>query len=642
MLTNTLSSLAILKVNIDHGTNYLDYLRPFILHVLIEERPEHVTVSIVSELILSHFGLKIPEPVVSIVLRRIARRRFLNRDHGIYQITSALPDPGMGPKMADADRHIRAITSDIRQFSQGTTNPIVDDEAAVTAVCAFLAEFDIACLRSYLRGTTIPVLRGIHKTDVVLVSQYVQKIQRTYPSRFDSFIKIVQGHMLANALLCPDLRKAPSHYRNVTFYIDTPLLVPLLGLEGDMKQGAARELFTLVRYLGGKIATFSHSQEELYSVLCGAAAYLERPDGRGEIVYEARRRQTTRSDLLLFAESIGDKLRAENINVEDTPKYIPDLQIDEPIFERSLDDKVLYYNPNAKRYDIDSVRSIYVLRGTNSARRLETSGAVLVTSNSGFAKAAWEYGQQFASSRDVSSVITDFTLANMAWLKAPMEKPSVPTTQLLAFSYAALNPSNNLWSKYLNEIDRLREGGSITERDHQLLRSSPLVYEELMHMTLGEEAALTSETITDTLDRVTAEIREEGADRLNVERREHQDTRDALNRQEERSRKMVEASYVRCRKRANRWTWIISIIFAGLLAAGSGYSLLLPTGIQVTKGLAIAGIGALVVMSVMTVLSLVRGATVRGLHGWIFGRLLGWFIRRESKIMGVDLTQFSS
>lgn len=175
MLTNTLSSLAILKVNIDHGTNYLDYLRPFILHVLIEEKPEHVTDSIVSKLILSHFGLKIPEPVVNIVLRRIARRRFINRDHGIYQITSALPDPGMGPKMADADRHIRAITSDIRQFSQGTTNPIVDDEAAVTAVCAFLSEFDIACLRSYLRGTTIPVLRGIHKTDVVLVSQYVLK-----------------------------------------------------------------------------------------------------------------------------------------------------------------------------------------------------------------------------------------------------------------------------------------------------------------------------------------------------------------------------------------------------------------------------------------------------------------------------------
>lgn len=470
MLTNTLSSLAILKVNIDHGKNYLDYLRPFILHVLIEENPEPITDSIVSELILSNFGLKIPERVVGTVLRRIARRGFINRKHGRYRITSVIPDPGIAPKMADAERHIRAVTRELQEFSQGTTNLIADDEAAVTAICAFLAEFDIACLRSYLRGTTIPDLHGTHKTDIALVSQYVQKIQQTSPSSFESLIKIVQGHMLANALLCPDLRSAPSHYRNVTFYIDTPLLVQLLGLEGDMKQRAVRELFTLVRRMGGDVAIFSHSQDELYRVISGAAAHLDSPDGRGAIVYEARRKQTTKSDLLLLAESVDDKLRAADVNVEDTPKYIHDYQIDERLFEQFLDDEVSYYNPKAKLYDINSVRSIYVLRGTNSARRLETSIAVLVTSNGGFAQAAWGYGQQYESSQDVSSVITDFTLANMAWLKAPMEEPSVPKTRLLAFSYAALDPPVNLWNKYLNEIDRLKDGESITERDHLVLK----------------------------------------------------------------------------------------------------------------------------------------------------------------------------
>ena len=40
MATNTLTSLAILKVNIDQGKDYLDYLRPFILQVLVEQKPE--------------------------------------------------------------------------------------------------------------------------------------------------------------------------------------------------------------------------------------------------------------------------------------------------------------------------------------------------------------------------------------------------------------------------------------------------------------------------------------------------------------------------------------------------------------------------------------------------------------------------
>ena len=39
MSTNTLTSLAILKVHVDQGKDYLDYLRPFILEVLIETQP---------------------------------------------------------------------------------------------------------------------------------------------------------------------------------------------------------------------------------------------------------------------------------------------------------------------------------------------------------------------------------------------------------------------------------------------------------------------------------------------------------------------------------------------------------------------------------------------------------------------------
>ena len=40
MSTATLTSLAILKVNLDQGNDYLDYLRPFILQVLVEHKPD--------------------------------------------------------------------------------------------------------------------------------------------------------------------------------------------------------------------------------------------------------------------------------------------------------------------------------------------------------------------------------------------------------------------------------------------------------------------------------------------------------------------------------------------------------------------------------------------------------------------------
>ena len=50
-----------LKVHVDRGQDYLDYLRPFILQVLVAHTPDPVTGAIVRDLIRSDFGLEIPD-----------------------------------------------------------------------------------------------------------------------------------------------------------------------------------------------------------------------------------------------------------------------------------------------------------------------------------------------------------------------------------------------------------------------------------------------------------------------------------------------------------------------------------------------------------------------------------------------------
>ena len=364
--TATLTSLAILKVNVDQGKDYLDYLRPFVFQVLVEHKPDPITNGVVSGYIGEKFGLVIPERTVEIVLKRISKNHAIERKDHVYRITGDLPDPQITAKQAEAKRHIDAVVSGLQQFSQDGGKPISNPDHAVVAICAFLAMFDVTCLRAYLRGTTIPQLEGTHHTDTVLVSDYVQHVQRTDPERFNSFLILVQGHMLANALLCPDLQNVSATYRELTFYLDMPLLVQRLGLEGDSKQNASRELIDLLTELGGKIVAFSHSRQELHDVLRAAAGNVGSPHGRGLIVREARKRGTTRSDLLLLAESIDDKLGESGIEVEDTPRYIEALQIDEAVFEQILEDEVSYYNPRAKEYDINSVRSIYAIRGNTT------------------------------------------------------------------------------------------------------------------------------------------------------------------------------------------------------------------------------------------------------------------------------------
>ncbi len=252
MSTATLTSLAMLKVNIDQGEDYLEYLRPFVLQVLVDRNPELVTDQIVTDYIREQFGLEIPQRTVQIVIKRLSRNYPLKKVKGVYQITGSLPDPGLAIKQREAELHIDAVVSGLIEFSKGSSKVISDPENAIIAICAFLSEFDILCLRAYLRRTTIPSLEGTHNTDIVLVSEYVISLQKSDPERFDSFLRVVQGHMLANALLCPDLRSSPSTYKGVTFYFDTPLLIQRLGVEGEAKQAATTELIRLLVSSGGR------------------------------------------------------------------------------------------------------------------------------------------------------------------------------------------------------------------------------------------------------------------------------------------------------------------------------------------------------------------------------------------------------
>ena len=637
MNTATLTSLAILRVQIDHGGDYLDYLRPFILQVLTDHDIDPISSGVVCRLLREQFGLEIPERTVELVLKRLSKRYPIKRTNYVYQKTGTLPDPQVKPKQAEAERHIESLVHGLREFSQGTVTPIDSDDNAIDAICSFLAEFDVICLRAYLRGTAIPQLVGTHPGPVILVSSYIQHLRRSSPERFESLMVLVQGHMLANALLCPDLEHLSPTYKNVTFYFDTPLLLHALGLEGEPRKDAACDVIQLLNQLGGKVAAFSHSCEELRRVLRAVGGSLDSSTTPTLIVREARKGGLTRSGLVLLSESIDERLDEVGVHVETTPRYQAAFQIDEEIFGDALNDEVSYQNPKAKEDDINSVRSIYVLRANNPAPSIEKAGAVFVTSNTSFAKAAWEYGKQHESSRDVSSVITSFSLANVAWLKAPMGAPSVPRTQVLAFAYAALQPSSELLNKYMKEIDRLEAEASISQRDHQVLRSSPLAYDELMNLTLGEDSALTEDTVMQTLQRASDDIRKEESAKLVAEQEAHQTTRQDLESSREQSEDVRRRIHWKCQRTASLQARMITYLLGSLMLADLGAAVILPFVGSATLALVVVPI--VLAAGFLAFVSRWYGISVKEirqrLHNWLLHRLL----KREAANLGIDMDE---
>jgi hypothetical protein len=550
-----------LKVRIDDGKDYLEYLRPYVLQVLVEAPPDIISDAQISSQLRKLSGLEIPHRTVQLVLQRIAKDGYLKKADGVYKIIKDISVKNITAERAAAVRHITAVTHELTIFAEQGANLKITEEMASECLIAFLSQFSIPCLKSYLRGTTLPIINSQDDWQITLVSQFVNSLT-TKPELFESFMTLVQGHMIANALLCPDLQHAPKSYKDVTFYFDTPLLIQLLGLEGIPEKIAVKELVELVQRLGGKIAYFSHTFDELVTAINSSAGFIDSPHGRGTIVDEARKSGLTKSDLIMVAQAASETFESLNIMPQATPPYDRKnfkFEISEEVFSNVLSDEVNYHNPRARDYDIKSVRSIYILRHGALPNSLERAGAVLVTNNTGFSSAAYEYGKKIEQSREVSAVITDFSLANTAWLKAPPGAPSLPRKEVLAFAYAALRPSKEFWNKVLDTAEKLEKTGKISPREHLLLRSSYHAQDSLMQLTLGQDTALTEKSIRDTLSQVTAELRKEEAEKLKLSEASRIKAEEELAKKTDETEEIKQKVFWRCDRKAAREAFALSI-----------------------------------------------------------------------------------
>jgi len=271
----------------------------------------------------------------------------------------------------------------------------------------------------------------------------------------------------------------------------------------------ANEMLHLLLKANAFPAVFTHNLEEVKRILKNAE---KDPDyqytGYGNVVSSLTEIGKTQSDIALIRAGLEEKLESLKISIDDYPPYDEHLlQIDEEKLSEEMKVAKLFYRHSvAQKADINSVRSIFVLRKGSKPKRVEDCGHIMVTNNGAFARAAYNYGINHEEFKSMSPIITDVSITNILWLKSPMDFPELPKHLITANCYAALRPSPELWSNFLEEIKKLESSGKITTQQHTFLRYELRVRDELMNLTLGDETALSNHQIYKILDRYEQEI----------------------------------------------------------------------------------------------------------------------------------------
>lgn len=630
-------SLAIYKVNYDtHGADVIENFVPFVREVLATTLQDPVQPEFVKEQLWEQYRLDVPIHGVLAILRRMVRRRMLRQDHKlILRIPGMIaPAADFANRRASALRQYNAVISKLKEFCAKKGKTWTDEEAG-EALLSYLNQYAIQCLNVAVRSTVLAPAQLTPRHSAYWVNAFIRDVQESDEESFNYLTTVVKGSMLTNAIYCPDLDQLGRKFKKTAFYLDTKFVLRLLGYEGPLAQAPCGELVALLKSEGGQLFVFEQTRDEIRRVLdwCGRTLGGIRPANTAHRPVLDHFLATGRkeSDIILYSEQLEASILKLGITITPGPHRVPRYQIDELKLATAIDEALHYRSEWAREHDVACIAAIFMLRAGRNPIAFEDTPAVFVTTNTVFAKTVFQFAQRDDYPHRTPACVGDYDLTNLVWVKRPLAAPDLPRKQIMANCYAALEPSHDLWEKYVTEVDKLRESGEIDAREHAALRYSIQARQELVDLTQGDLSEYKPGNAMQILDRLREDSRAEGlriADEANA-------------RAESAEEEMIklQETVADARKTRQRTAQLIAAVLAKSVFWGAYMLLVISTAISVRLAIADAPTwrASWVMVLAQAILLVVGFASfaldttlpklVRSLELWLAPRVLAWLDR---------------
>lgn len=647
-MNSSLFGLAVIKVNWDHKHHdYIDILVPMVAECIRENQYTVVSLPELQQHFQLLFGLRLPQHVLKSVVKRMRSRRLVRlANRAYYPVYAKLNELNFSPVRHLVTRMHNDLVDTIRRFVLHHFELEWSEEDAEIALQSYLSERDQMIHSSLIvPASTQPALGARY-----IVAEFVRHVVDNESPEAEYLDTIVKGSMLANAIFLTEPCNQQMRFRETDVYLDTPILMNALGYNGEPRQIPCVELLDLVRSAGGRLRCFSHTGDEIRGILHAHASSLQQSNlsnAYGPAFEFFLSQGYSASDVELRAVNLEAELTELHVNIVDKPRYVPEYVIDESGLESALIDKVKYSRSAALRHDVDCISAIARLRQGRSPRRLEDCRALFVTQNASLAWASQDFfSREYPHA--VPPCVTDYTLTSLLWLKLPSVVPDLPMKRLIANCYAAIQPDGELWSKYLEEVERLKQSGDYTADDYYTLRCSLHAKNALMECTLGVEEAFAEGVVHEVLsiakDRIAAEARRDAEKELKAEREKRIEAEQVASDAARKVKNMQERVSSIAAALASRIVYVLRVFLGIALAMGGAMPLLenlLKERVDLTRLKWISGCIALWI--VYSYLSTVHGVTVNEMFAGLRARLESWIAScLFAGLLGLDLQSVDS
>lgn len=621
-----LTTMALAKAQVDEGKDYVSNFEPIALEqIRTWPAGEGVEPHRLAKAISEAWSLPtFPSAVGKILRNELATAGYLTKvgDEFFPNPQELLKVTSLESQRESMLKEMDSLAGAAVKFAKRRHDVEWSKEDALEALDSLVRDF----------GADIALKRG---ADVQLADEgammiahgFVLDASESDSESFSYLEHMIRGEMILSALYFDDVGSMSSRMEGLRAFLDTPVVLQLLGLADNSSCQASTEMLELMRD-EFRISTwiFPHTMEEILGVLDGLQDSLRGSTEIGADQTKSRFRETveilvkrgsTAGDIATLQANLEQTLIGMGVRVYEMPAREEAGHCDEGKMTEVLQEVVEYKSRNTRDKDVASLSALDRIRANTRPRNLTQANSIFVTNNPKLIRASERFFREEKVAAPVPHAIDETVLTSQLWVRSAHPRPDLPAHLLLADCFAALSPSEELWNRWIHYLEKLRAEDELTEE--QVLR---LVYEthartSLYQETAGDPAAIDESTVNAVLDdsdrRIRAEAESETASEreLRIKAETRADAAEDWKRTTQRRMRIVLGSAViffpvvagivlvlatDSIHGPTQWGIFATVLIAALVA---GITIIANRGNAIAKGLATYGGGLLSVFAVV-------------------------------------------
>ena len=514
---NTLIALAYVK----ETENPMEVFCNYLLICLLKAPEKKLRHDELSSAVEKSFGIKMPHHMIKMFCRILEKQKKIAK----------LPQ-GAGYLCKDDSFDLNAFEEKKDQLSQkewvlisGLLNFAEDYKLSWTYEDAkkYLTDFLVVrenAVKIFSKNNIEEVEREKYIPNAWYVGKYVSYILDCHDGRREYLLDVVNGLMIYLGVYETNdyYQDCTQKFKGTDFYLDTKLLLRIMGYSWNLEKEAAQELVDLIRNeYGGNICVFEHTIGELESALYTAAECLSKNEAiiDPELRIYAELNNCNAYDLKLHGKSVKGMVKKLGFKVTDEIRWsdedIQKWNLDEDKIKNYIKEKHPKWKERAIENDICAINNINILRKGDYSIKYggRKKLPVFITTNTALVWRMREYINLYSEEdkkvaawkANALPIITDNMLMCRLWLPRAQANMTMPALTLARNAYAAQQISSDFFEKIRKSAKELQEKHQVDVINISGVRKEK--FEELLiKNSAGDIEEITVDVLATSMDEV--------------------------------------------------------------------------------------------------------------------------------------------